>query len=117
MRNSYQKGTRAESLATFLLRLKGYRILEKRFKTPLGEIDLIAKKGKTVVFIEVKRRGTLEEGFYAIRLPQQKRIERAALLYLQRRKKFQHLGIRFDVMVMMPWRVKHLKNAWQANRS
>ncbi len=100
--NSYRRGTSAETFAALLLQLQGYRILERRFKTPLGEIDLIAKRGRWLVFVEVKRRETLEEGLYAVSLRQQKRIQNAALLFLKNRKKFQHLGMRFDVMVMMP---------------
>ena len=53
---AYRRGHRGEALAALFLQLKLYRIRDRRFKTALGEIDLIAEKGRTVVFVEVKQR-------------------------------------------------------------
>ena len=51
-----QRGRRAENIAAMFLRLKGYTILDRRCRTPFGEIDIIARRGKTIVFVEVKAR-------------------------------------------------------------
>ena len=109
----HQQGHLAELLAALLLQLKGYRILRRRYKTPLGEIDLIAARGRTLVAVEVKYRTALDQAGEAITLKQRKRIERAFLLYLQnlRRKPDQ---IRFDAILLSPYKwPRHLQNAWR----
>ena len=58
---AYRHGLFAETVAALLLRLKGHRIVARRYKTPVGEIDLVALKGKRLAFIEVKRRKSLDE--------------------------------------------------------
>jgi putative endonuclease len=60
-REAERRGRRAESLAVWLLRLKGYRLLARRYKTSVGEIDLIARRGRTIAFVEVNSRPTMEE--------------------------------------------------------
>lgn len=93
------------------LRLKGYQVLEHRFKTPVGEIDLLVRKGKTLVAIEVKRRNTLEEALLAITSFQQRRIEKTLLYYLAGKPSPLHL--RFDVVLISPWKWPcHIKGAW-----
>lgn len=108
-----QKGRFAESMAAFYLRLKGYSILHKRYKTPMGEVDLIAKRGSWVVFVEVKARQTLEEAVEAIRPQQQQRILKAAELYLSRTPQLAPLNLRFDAILLTPnsW-PQHIVNAW-----
>ena len=110
-----QKGRRAEWLAAWLLRFKGYSILETRYKSPVGEVDLIAKKGKTLVFIEVKARKNHEDGLYSITPRQQQRIARAASLYASQ-KGFTG-PIRFDAMIKSDnhFFVKHIKAAWRSD--
>lgn len=111
-----KKGRRAESLALWLLRLKGYKIIKARYKTPVGEIDIIAKKAGTLVFIEVKARKKQEAALHALGPKQQRRIERAARLYLRRSG---HTGpVRFDLMVKSEdhFFVKHLKAAWRPSQ-
>ncbi len=110
-KRAYLKGQWSEKIAAFYLRLKGYEILEKRFKTPVGEIDLLARKGKTLVAVEVKRRATLEEASMALTSFQQRRIERTLLYYL-RCKSFS-LDLRFDVILICPWKWPyHIQGAW-----
>ena len=75
-------GRRAEILSAWLLRLKGYRILARRFKTPVGEIDLIAKRASTIAFIEVKARPTAAAAMESVSARQRRRITRAALVFL-----------------------------------
>lgn len=110
-KRAYLKGARGERIAAFYLGLKGYKILEKRFKTPVGEIDLIARKGKTLVAIEVKTRATLEKASLALTPLQQQRIQKALLFYLT--GKTLDLDLRFDLVLISFWRwPRHIQGAW-----
>jgi putative endonuclease len=110
-KRAYLKGKRGEWVSALYLRLKGYEILEKRFKTPMGEIDLLARKGKTIVAIEVKTRDTWAQAAMALTLFQKKRIEKALLFYLA--GKTSSLDLRFDVILISPWRWPcHIQGAW-----
>jgi putative endonuclease len=94
------------------LRLKGYGILAMRYRTAVGEVDLIARKGKAVIFVEVKWRPSHEDGALAIQPRQQDRIRRAAEWYLSHTGQ-QGISGRFDVVLVVPWRLpRHIKNAW-----
>src|SRR5947207_7250079 len=75
---AFRTGVSAESRAAAFLMAKGYRILEKRFRTPYGEIDIVARRRNLVAFIEVKARASLEEAAYAVTARQQVRIVAAA---------------------------------------
>ena len=109
----YQKGLWAEALAKLFLRLKGYRILAERFKTPQGEIDLIVKKGQRLSFVEVKWRGTMIAAVESIHTKNQSRVRSAAALYLQQHPEYTDLETGFDALVMAPgvW-PQHIRNAW-----
>lgn len=109
---SYTKGVLAEYAAALMLILKGYRLLEHRYKTPWGEIDLIAKRGNTLVFIEVKRRRTLLQGLEAVTPHQQHRIENAGQVYLAS-SKLKTNSLRLDIMVVTAWRIHHVHDAWR----
>src|ERR1035437_74939 len=98
----YQKGLLAEFKAKSYLRFKGYYILEERFRTSVGEIDLIVKKDNMVVFVEVKLRKTLEAAAEAIHAKNQSRVRRAAELYLQKHPEYTGCELRFDALVMAP---------------
>jgi putative endonuclease len=106
------KGRTAERWAAWLLRLKGYRILEHRFRNPFGEIDLIAQKGKLLVAIEVKARPSLDQALEAISPSQQKRLQNGIQCYRMHHPKKAHLSWRFDVICVVGWRMCHLKNVW-----
>jgi len=116
--NKKQKGFWSEFLARFLLRLKGYVVLEKNYVTgrgtTAGEIDIIAKRGKTIVFVEVKERKTKENALYAIKPAQQKRIMTAAQNYLAKHKKYQGFDVRFDAVLVSGFAIEHIQNAWQS---
>ncbi|MEE8171337.1 MAG: YraN family protein [Alphaproteobacteria bacterium] len=113
-RRAYLRGRAAERRCSLLLRLKGWRILARRYRTPVGEIDLIAKRGNIVAAIEIKARRTLAEALEAVTPRQQRRIERAAAAFLSQHPKWSNLGFRFDVMVVTPWRPpKHVTDAWR----
>lgn len=110
-KRAYLKGQWSEQLAALFLRVKGYEILEHRFKTPVGEIDLLVRKGNTLVAVEVKSRTTLEKASLALTPYQKQRIERALLYYLARRPFF--LDLRFDVILISPWIwPSHIEGAW-----
>ena len=109
----HQKGLQAESFAKFYLRLKGYRILAERFKTPVGEIDLIVKRGRQLVFIEVKLRKTVSAAAEAVHTKNQSRVRRSAELYLQKHMEYTGYELRFDAVVLAPYAwPRHVLNAW-----
>lgn len=111
--SGYQKGLRAEFLARLYFNLKGYRVLAERFRTPIGEIDLVVKRGRQLAFVEVKRRGTVVEGLEAVHAKNQQRVGRAAELYLQKHPEYTGYGLRFDVLVLAPYAwPRHIPNAW-----
>ena len=109
------RGRRAERLATILLRCKFYRVLGRRVKTRLGEIDLVAlSPGGLLCFIEVKARERESDAAEAIAVRQQARISRAAELYLAAHPGLRHKGVRFDAILVVPGRLpRHLKDAWR----
>lgn len=111
---SYKFGLRSEALAAWFLRLKGYHIIAHRYKTKMGEIDLVARKGNILAVIEVKARGKKQDEVLHRR--QQQRISRAATLLIAKRRDFASLALRFDVIMLVPWRIpRHIKNAWENN--
>ena len=83
-RRTYESGHRAEWLALLWLSAKGYRILARRYAVHGGEIDIVARRGRVVAFVEVKARPTREEGLLAITCMKRQRIERAAAVWLAR---------------------------------
>lgn len=113
-RKALRRGDAGEWRAALALMLKGWRIVERRYRTPLGEIDLIARRGDVVAMVEVKARPTLEDAMEAVGHEAQKRIERAADLWLARQPDHAKLSLRFDIVAVLPrrWPV-HVENAWQ----
>ena len=111
---SYKTGLKAENIAAWLLRLKGYRVVARRFKTPMGEIDLVAERGRVLVFVEVKARGTMAGALESIQSRQTGRIARAAEYYLARQRQgFDE--IRFDVIALeLPLKIRHIQSAFTA---
>lgn len=109
----HRKGLAAENRAAWFLRLKGYRVLAKRYKTPVGEIDLIVRKGKTTVFVEVKRRTTGDAAAEAVHRHNQSRVRRAAELYLQKHPRYTGGDIRFDAVLLSGgFLPRHIINAF-----
>lgn len=109
-------GHRAEALAAWFLRAKFYAILARRYKTPVGEIDLIASRFGTIVFVEVKaRRAGAREG-EALEAVNQQRILRAAQYWLSRHPEQAATPLRFDVVLIAPNRwPRHFRNAFDAS--
>ena len=110
---AYRRGHRGEWIAALALMLKGYRIVARRWKTKLGEVDLIARRGDLVLVVEVKCRPTLIEAMDAIGHQSQRRIEAAADLWLMRQPDFARLSVRFDMVAVLPrrWPV-HVENVF-----
>ena len=112
------KGRRAEQLAAWWLRLKGYRILATRVRTPLGEIDLVARRGRTLIFVEVKARDRLDIAQQALHPAARDRIERATRLVLGRfGRGAADEAVRIDAVLIVPghW-PRHLEAIWQGQR-
>jgi len=114
-RASQAAGRRAERIAAWLLRLKGYSVLAQGLRHPAGEIDILAKRGNVLAAIEVKQRGDLTAASEALRPRQQARIMRAAEAYLARRPDASRLSLRFDVVLIARGRFpRHIEDAWRA---
>jgi len=112
-REAEAAGRRGERLAGWWLRLKGWRILDRRVRTPAGEVDLVARKGNLVAFVEVKTRATAAELDFAI---DERRLARvaAAAEYLMPTYAQPGDDIRVDVILLAPGtRPRHIENAWQ----
>lgn len=119
-RKAYDFGLLSESLAAFYLRLKGYQILRHRYKSPFGEIDLIARRKDTLVAVEVKFRKKADEGFgnilETIHTKNQSRVEKALLHFIAHHPDYVGHNFRFDVVCFsLPFSVRHLDNAWQSH--
>ena len=113
---AFRTGISAESRAAALLMAKGYRILAKRFKTPHGEIDLVAKKRNLIAFVEVKARARLEDAAYAVTPRQQARIIDAAQGWLMTHPEHAEFDLRFDAILIAPRRLpRHLLAAFDAS--
>lgn len=112
-RSAEAAGRRGERLAGWWLRLKGWRILDRRIRTPAGEVDIVARKGSLVAFVEVKTRATAAELDFAI---DERRLARvaAAAEYLMPTYAGPGDDIRVDVILLAPGtRPRHIENAWQ----
>ncbi len=111
-KKTYDRGVKAERLAALWLQVKGYKILARRYKTSVGEIDLIIKKNNLIAFVEVKARATNDQALESLTFKMRQRIERAAAYYISHNK-CDGFDMRFDlVTVTPPFFMQHLDNAW-----
>ncbi len=112
-RAARRRGIWAEWLAAQALRLRGYRIVGRNVRCPTGEIDLIARRGDLVAFVEVKARANVADALEAVTPEAQGRIERTAEWWLARQPDYDCLSWRFDIVAVTPrqWPV-HVKEAW-----
>jgi putative endonuclease len=114
---AFQLGISAESRAAMLLVAKAYRILARRWKTPRGEIDIVARRRRTLVFVEVKARDTIDGAAVAVTEQNKRRIIDAAELWLAHHPEHANADIRFDVMLVAPGSMpRHIVNAFDASR-
>src|SRR3954462_12641389 len=113
---AFQTGLSAESRAAAFLMAKGYRILAKRWRTPYGEIDIVARRRNLLAFIEVKARASLDEAAYAVTARNQRRIIDAAQAWLMTHPEHADFDLRFDVMLIAPRHLpRHLLAAFDAS--
>jgi putative endonuclease len=113
---AFATGLSAESRAAVLLLAKGYRILARRFRTPHGEIDIVARKRNLIAFIEVKARASLDDAAYAVTPRQQARIADAAQGWLMAHPEHAEFDMRFDVVLIAPRHLpRHLLAAFDAS--
>jgi putative endonuclease len=107
------RGRWAEILALNFLRLKGYRLLARRFQSGLGEIDLVMRRGHVTAFIEVKARATRGLGVEAVTPFQIRRIRQAANAWMARDPRAGKGICRFDIVVVSPYQMpRHIENAF-----
>ena len=110
---SEKRGRHAEHMAALLLRLKGYRILEHRFRSKRGEIDIIAQKRDTTAFVEVKARKTKEDALFSISSKQRRRIEGAAEDWINKAGVCEG-SLRFDIIAVAATGLPtHITDAWR----
>ncbi len=96
------------------LSLAGYRILVRNLKSSLGEIDIVARRGRMIAFVEVKTRADWSTAAEALAGRQRRRIARAAAGFLAARPQLAECQARFDVILVVPWRwPRHIINAWR----
>ena len=113
-RAAYRHGIAAEAIASLLLIGKGFRILARRYRTPLGEIDLIAKRGQLLVFVEVKARASQAAALEAIGAEAKTRIVAASDLWLARHPDAAAFDMRYDIVAVTPWRLPlHVPDAFR----
>jgi putative endonuclease len=108
------RGRLAELAALVHLRLKGYRLLARRFQSGQGEVDLIMRRGDVTAFIEVKSRKSIDEGVLAVTNHQSRRIAAAARHWMARDSQANAGICRFDIVVVSPYLIsRHIENAFE----
>ncbi len=112
-RKALRRGLLSEYLAAAYLLLRGYRIVAMRYRTRAGEIDIIARRGDLVCFVEVKARVSTEDSVFAVGSRTQMRIRNASLHWLQRQKDAGRLSYSYDIIAVRPWRwPRHFRDAF-----
>src|SRR5258707_83691 len=101
-RAAFRLGLTAEMKAAALLLAKGYRIVARRWRSPVGEIDLVARRGRVLVFVEVKARGQFDDAAESVTPRQRRRIVAGANAWLARHQRDATRDIRFDVVLVAP---------------
>ncbi|MXN44855.1 YraN family protein [Shinella kummerowiae] len=110
---AFRRGHVSEYIAALYMVAKGYRISAIRYRTKLGEIDIIARRGDLVVCVEVKARRDIDSAVFAVTGTAQNRIRAASELWLSRQPDAHRLSLRYDIVAVRPWRLpKHLVDAF-----
>ena len=113
-RAAERRGQWAETLAALWLQAKGYRIVARRFRSRAGEIDLVARRGRHLAFVEVKARARAAQAAWAVTPRQRARIARAAEHWLAINGAGQDLDMSFDVVLIAPWTwPRHIASAFR----
>ncbi len=108
-----KRGRGAETLACWYLRLKGWRILARRARVPGGEVDIVARRGRTLAFVEVKARANEEAAAFAL---DRYRLRRVAVAAERLAPRYLRAGddVRIDALFVVPGKMpRHLANVWQ----
>jgi putative endonuclease len=112
---AFRVGLSAESRAAIFLWAKGYRIAARRWKSPVGEIDIVARRGRLLVFVEVKARASIDAAAFSLTDRQKLRIVAAAHAWLARHPDDGGRNIRFDAILVAPRRLpRHIPAAFDA---
>ena len=107
-------GLSAESRAAAYLVAKGYRIVARRFRTPVGEVDIVARRRGVLVFVEVKARSNLDDAAFSLLPRQQQRIAAAAGAWLAAHPEDAESNIRFDAVLVAPGKIpRHIPAAFE----
>ena len=112
-RSAEKSGRRSEWFAALWLQMKGFSILARRAKTPGGEIDIVARRGRLIAFVEVKARADADAAILAVTAKSQRRICAAARMFLSRRPGLADCQVRYDIIAVAGWRIRHIANAWR----
>jgi putative endonuclease len=113
---AFRLGLSAESRAAAYLIAKGYRIVARRWRSPAGEIDIVARRRNTLVFVEVKARATLDLAAESVLAPQRRRIIGAAEAWLAKNPDAADLDMRFDAVLVAPGSIpRHIEAAFDAS--
>ena len=112
-RHAEASGRRAELIAALLLTLKGYRVLERRWRCPAGEIDLVVRRGRRIAFVEVKARPSRDAALLAMSAQGRQRIERAALIFQSTRLRGLQHPVRFDPVTVVGGLPRHHPDHWR----
>jgi putative endonuclease len=114
---AFRLGLSAESRAAMFLVAKAYRIVARRWKTPFGEVDIVARRRRALVFVEVKARERLDDAAEAVTERNKSRIVGAAEFWLAQHPHDVNAEIRFDVILVAPGKIpRHIANAFDASR-
>ena len=115
-RIAFRFGLSAESRAAAVLIAKGFRILARRWRSPVGEIDIIARRRSLLIFVEVKARASLDDAAWSVTERQRLRIAAAAEAWLARNQDGRIRDIRFDAMLVAPGRIpRHITAAFDTS--
>jgi putative endonuclease len=112
---AFNVGLSAESRAAALLIAKGFRVLARRYRTPVGEVDIVARRKALLIFVEVKARAQLDDAAESVLPRQQRRIAAAAAAWLAHNPEYENSDMRFDVVLVAPGRLpRHIPGAFDA---
>ena len=112
---AFRLGLSAETRAAAFLIAKGYRIAARRWRSPVGEVDIVARRRNLLVFVEVKARNHIDDAAYSVTERQQRRIAAAAAAWLAAKPEDSMCDIRFDAMLVAPRRLpRHITAAFEA---
>jgi putative endonuclease len=108
-----RRGRRSEWLASIYLLCRGFRIVARRFKAGGGEIDLVARRGDLLAFVEVKARAGLDEAVLAVTQRSRRRLQAAGRQFIARHPRLATLAIRYDIIAIAGLKVRHIPDAWR----